>query len=64
MLTFKRKRNESVIIAGNVRLRVERIGERSVYLSIDAPREVQVDREEVHLLRQAQKGKSDAGSGN
>jgi carbon storage regulator CsrA len=38
---------QSVVIDGNIRVTVDRIGRRVVRLKVDAPTEIRVDREEV-----------------
>lgn len=48
MLILRRRVGESIIIAGNIRITVEAIeGKRAVKLSIEAPQEVKIIREEI-----------------
>ena len=47
MLLLARKAGQSVVINGNIRVTVDRIGRRAVRLTVEAPREIRVDREEV-----------------
>ena len=47
MLLLARKAGESVVIDGNIRITVDRIRRRVVQLKVEAPTEIQVDREEV-----------------
>ncbi len=47
MLLLARKAGQSVVIDGNIRVTVDRIGLRVVRLTVEAPREIRVDREEV-----------------
>ena len=47
MLLLARKAGESVVIDGNIRITVGRIGRRVVQLKVEAPKEIRVDREEV-----------------
>ena len=47
MLLLARKAGQSVVIDGNIRVTIERIRGRVVRLKVEAPREIQVDREEV-----------------
>lgn len=47
MLVLARKAGQSVVIDGNIRVTVDRIGGRVVRLKVEAPREIRVDREEV-----------------
>lgn len=48
MLTFGRRRGQSVIINGNIQVRVTRIEKGQVHLSFRAPPDVTIDRQEVH----------------
>ncbi len=48
MLVLSRKTHEAIIIAGTVRVVVTEINGCSVRLGVDAPRNVSVDREEIH----------------
>lgn len=48
-----RKKNEKIIIGGNIEVVVSRITTDRVRLAILAPDNVIVDREEVHLARAA-----------
>lgn len=48
MLILRRKRHESIIINGNIRITILEIdGENRVKLGIEAPQEISVNREEV-----------------
>ncbi len=52
MLVLSRRVGESVVIDGKIRVKVCEITDRGkIRLGIEAPREVQVDREEVHNER-------------
>lgn len=51
MLVLSRKQGEEIVI-GNVRVVVVDIDRGKVRLGIEAPREVRVDRGEIHALRQ------------
>ncbi len=53
MLVLRRKVNESIVIAGEVRVRVLAIERGVVKIGIEAPGDIQVIREE--LLERAQK---------
>lgn len=58
MLVLSRKRDQSIIIADNIKVTVVDIRGDKVRLGIDAPQNVTVDREEVHhakLSEQAQR---------
>lgn len=54
MLLLARKVGESLMIDGNIRITVDRVGKRVVRLRIDAPLQVPVDREEVWYRRVAE----------
>ncbi len=47
MLVFSRRQGETIVIAGRVRVTVDRVRGNRVRLAIDAPQEVSVDREEI-----------------
>ena len=53
MLVLSRRLNQAIVIAGEVRVTVLAITPSRVELGVEAPREVMVDREEIHLRRQA-----------
>ena len=55
MLVLSRKKDEKIIIGGNIELMVIDIQHDKVRIGIEAPREVIVDREEVHIARQQAK---------
>ena len=60
MLVLSRKKDEKIIIGGNIELTVIDIQHDKVRLGIEAPREVTVDREEIHILkRQAKEAEND-----
>ena len=48
MLVLGRRTNESIIIDGNIEVRVLDVGSDRVRLGITAPSDVSVDREEIH----------------
>jgi carbon storage regulator len=52
MLVLSRRLNQSIVIAGEVRVTVLAISPSRVELGVEAPRQVTVDREEIHLRRQ------------
>ena len=52
MLVFSRKKNESVVIAGDITVTVVEVRGDKVRLGFEAPKEVSVHRQEVHDLRQ------------
>ena len=47
MLVLSRKQGDSIIIGGNIRVTVARIESNQVRIGIEAPRDVQVLREEI-----------------
>ena len=49
MLVLTRKVNEAIVIAGKIRVVVAGVQGQKVRLGIGAPRDVTVDREEIHL---------------
>lgn len=52
MLILTRKLNESIIIDKNTKITIHGMGRGQVKLGIEAPKEVVVDREEIHLKKQ------------
>lgn len=52
MLVLSRKPNESVIVAGNIRVTVLGVQGDRIRLGVEAPREITVDRLEIHEARQ------------
>lgn len=53
MLVLSRKVNEAIVIAGKVRVVVAEISGERVRLAVQAPRSIEVDREEIHLRKQS-----------
>lgn len=47
MLILTRKKDESLIINGNIEVRIVAIDDGKVKLGIDAPREVEIHRKEI-----------------
>lgn len=52
MLILTRKPDETLVIDGDIRVRVMSVNGNQVRIGIDAPKDVAVDREEVHMLKQ------------
>ena len=52
MLVLSRRLNQSIVIGGEVRVTVLAISPSRVELGVEAPRQITVDREEIHLRRQ------------
>ena len=52
MLVLSRRLNETIVIAGRVRVTVLAISPSRVELGVEAPLQIAVDREEIHLRRQ------------
>ncbi len=51
MLVLTRKVSEAIVIAGTVRVVVAEVEGNKVRLGVEAPRNVRVDREEIHLRK-------------
>lgn len=51
MLSLSRKIDQSIIINGNIRVKILKNDGHTVRLGIDAPKDVVVDREEIHLRK-------------
>ncbi|HTJ20154.1 MAG TPA: carbon storage regulator [Steroidobacteraceae bacterium] len=54
MLVLSRRLNQSIVIGGAVRVTVLAITPSRVEIGVEAPREIMVDREEIHLRRQVE----------
>jgi carbon storage regulator len=54
MLVLSRRLNQSIVIGGEVRVTVLAISPSRVEIGVEAPRQITVDREEIHLRRQVQ----------
>jgi carbon storage regulator len=52
MLVLSRKVDEAIVIAGTVRVVVAEVRRESVRLGVQAPRDISIDREEVHVRKQ------------
>ena len=51
MLVLSRRLNQSIVIGGAVRVTVLAITPSRVEIGVEAPREIMVDREEIHVKR-------------
>lgn len=51
MLVLTRKVNEAIVIAGKVRVVVAEVKGEKVRLGVQAPQDVTVDREEIHVRK-------------
>jgi carbon storage regulator len=51
MLVLSRRLNQAIVIGGAVRVTVLAITPSRIELGVEAPREILVDREEVHVRR-------------
>jgi carbon storage regulator CsrA len=51
MLVLSRRLNQAIVIAGEVRVTVLAITPSRVELGVEAPRQVVIDREEIHMKR-------------
>jgi len=54
MLVLSRRLNQTIVIAGRVRVTVLAITPNRVELGVEAPVQIAVDREEIHLRRQVE----------
>jgi carbon storage regulator len=54
MLILSRRLNEAIVIAGRVKVTVLAISPTRVELGVEAPLQISVDREEIHLRKQAE----------
>jgi carbon storage regulator len=54
MLVLTRKPGEQVVIANNIRLTIVSIGHGRVKIGIEAPKNVSIDRQEIHDRKQAE----------
>src|SRR5579871_3367101 len=52
MLVLKRKVDEAIVIGGKVRVVVAAVHGEAVRLGVEAPRDITVDREEIHVRKQ------------
>ena len=57
MLVLSRKKNESIIIDGNITITVVEVRGDKVRLGIEAPREVPIHRSEVYAAIQSERAK-------
>lgn len=55
MLVLTRRKNESIVINGNIVITVLSIEGDKVHFRITAPRDVSIDRNEVHERREDEK---------
>jgi carbon storage regulator len=51
MLVLSRKEGERLILSNGITIVLVKLGKHVARIGIDAPDDVRVDREEVHLLR-------------
>jgi carbon storage regulator len=54
MLVLSRRLNQTIVIGGRVRVTVLAITPNRVELGVEAPLQIAVDREEIHLRRQVE----------
>lgn len=59
MLVLTRNAGQSVIVGDNIKITVITTQGGQVRLGIEAPKEMAVDREEIYLRKQAEKGKGE-----
>jgi carbon storage regulator len=60
MLVLSRRPSQAIIIGGCIKVTVLTITRHQVHLGIEAPQNVSVDREEIHLRKRSQGGPSGA----
>jgi carbon storage regulator len=53
MLVLSRRLNQTIVIGGRVRVTVLAITPNRIELGVEAPLQIAVDREEIHLRRQS-----------
>lgn len=51
MLVFTRNTGQSIIIDGKTKVTIQSVTGGQVKVSIDAPKEITIDREEIHLAK-------------
>jgi carbon storage regulator len=56
MLVLSRRLQETLVINGNIKVTVLGINGSQVRIGIEAPKDVRVDRQEIHERIQAEKG--------
>lgn len=49
MLALTRKKDEAIVVNGNIKIQVLDIGDGKVKLGIDAPKDVTIHREEIYI---------------
>jgi carbon storage regulator len=54
MLLLSRKIGEKIMIGDNVEIVINEIKGKQVVIGVSAPREVAVDREEIHIRKQSE----------
>ncbi|AQT61853.1 carbon storage regulator CsrA [Cellvibrio sp. PSBB023] len=55
MLILTRKPAEALVISGGIRVHVMGVNGNQVRIGIEAPKDVEVDREEIYLRKQQEK---------
>ena len=55
MLILTRKPAETLVISGGIRVHVMSVNGNQVRIGIEAPNDVEVDREEIYLRKQQEK---------
>ena len=62
MLVLSRLKDEEIIIAGGITITVVDIRGDKVRLGITAPKEIRVDRKEIHELREQEADSAEVGT--
>lgn len=55
MLILTRKPAEALVISGGIRVQVMGVNGNQVRIGVEAPKDVEVDREEIYLRKQQEK---------
>ena len=62
MLVFSRKKNDRVMINDNIVITIVEIRGDKVRIGIEAPAHIGIDREEIWMLKQAEKAQKESDS--
>ena len=58
MLVLTRKKDQSIIIGGNIEVKILEVSGRNVSIGIEAPRDVEIYREELIAEKEAKDAKA------
>ena len=62
MLVLSRQSDETIIIGDNIRVTIVEVRGDKVRIGIEAPAHIAVDREEIWVLKQAEKAQKESDS--